>query len=158
MKKVLLLLIAIGMMATTSFGQIVLGQQTVTFMNCRECDDYFELQVVTLDMVGLLMSADTIDESIDSNGMCADFYSNFAAGNLPGVKSVFLRVDDEAVPFAVIRKDYNDETKAIYLSTIYGWLESVDMQDFRYFDRIRLLFEYPLEFERKILMEDLPLR
>ena len=144
MKKVLLLLIVIGMMATAAFGQIVLGQQTVTFMNCRECENYYEPEVDVLNLVGLVISSDTILEYEDCSGISESFYSEFPKWTVKSV-DVFLRTDDDVdISHIVIRKDLDNQTKAMYLLTQKGWLQSVDMQDFRFFDRLVLWFTSPL--------------
>ena len=157
MKKVLFLLLAVWMSAAT-FGQ-TLGQQTITFMNCINCDNYFEPNVNTLDMVGLIISADTILEMGDYDGICSQFYNEFPVENLPGVSSVFLRPDDADVRTIVVRKDVNGNTRAMYLLTWYGWLQSVDMQDFWFFDRLLLLFRYPdSNINQPILRKNEPFR
>ncbi|MBQ2600370.1 hypothetical protein II582_03220 [bacterium] len=143
MKKVLLLLIVIGMMATAAFGQIVLGQQTVTFMNCRECENYYEPEVDVLNLVGLVISSDTILEYEDCSGISESFYSEFPKWTVKSV-DVFLHPDDVDISYIVIRKDLDNQTRAIYLLTQKGWLQSVDMQDFRFFDRLVLWFTSPL--------------
>lgn len=142
MKKVLLLLIAIGMMVTT-FGQII-GQQTITFMNCRECENYYEPEVDVLNLVGLVISSDTIPKDEDYYGIYERFYSEFPKWTMVKSVDVFLHPDDVDISYIIIRKDLDNQTKAIYLLTQKGWLQSVDMQDFRFFDRLVLWFTSPL--------------
>ena len=141
-------------MVATTLGQTI-GQQTITFMNCLDCDNYYEPNVNTIDMVGLVISADTITEQEDYDGIRPQFYSEFSQENLPGVFSVFLDPDDADILAIVIRKNLNEETKAMYLLTRYGWLQSVDMQDFYFFDRLLLFFRYPFPKQQILIREEL---
>lgn len=158
MKKVFILLFAVCTTVTV-FGQTI-GQQTITFMNCLNCDNYFEPNVNTLDMVGLIISADTIREINDYNGIRSQFYDEFPVENLPGISSVFLDPDDADIRAIVIQKDIDEQTRAMYLLTWYGWLQSVDMQDFWFFDRLLFLFRYPnvINSNQPILRKNEPLR
>ena len=157
MKKVFIFLLAVSMTVTV-FGQ-TLGQQTITFMNCVNCDNYFEPNVNTLDMVGLIISADTIPEMDDYDGIRSRFYDEFPVENLPGVSSVFLDPDDGDIRAVVVRRDIDGRTRAMYLLTWYGWLQSVDMQDFWFFDRLLSLFRYPdSNINQPILRKNEPLR
>lgn len=157
MKKLSLFFIIIGMMVMKVSGQITLGQQTITFMNCVSCKNYYEPEVSTIDMVGLIISADTIYENEDLYGIYPQFYEEFPIENLPGVSSIFIKPDDTDILAIVLRKDLNDETKAMYLLTEYGWLQSVDMQEFYFFDRLLLLFRYPVP-KQQVLKISEPLR
>lgn len=144
-------------MVSTSIAQVTLGQQTITFMNCIDCENYYEPEVNTIDMVGLIISADTIYDGTDYYEIHSKFYGEFSNGNLPGTTSVFLHPDDVDISAIVIRKNLDEETKAMYLLTEHGWLQSVDMQDFYFFDRLLLLFRYPFP-KQQILQKDELLR
>lgn len=157
MKMFTIFVIAINMMVTTAFGQITIGQQTITFMNCISCENYYEPEINTIDMVGLIISADTIYENEDFYEIYSQFYGEFPTENLPGVSSIFIRPDDADILAIVIRKNFNEETQAMYLLTKHGWLQSVDTQDFYLFDRLLLLFRYQIP-KQQILKINEPLR
>ena len=144
------------MMATTTTAQTTLGQQTITFMNCIDCEDYYEPEVNTIDMVGLILSADTIYDKFDYYEIHSNFYNEFRNCKLPGSITIFLDPDDSDILSIVIRKDSEENTKAMYLLTEHGWLQSVDMQDFYFFDRLLYLFRY--QADQPILIRKKPLR
>lgn len=131
-------------MSATAFCQ-TLGQQTITFMNCVDCDKYFEPNVNTIDMVGLIISSDTIYETEDYDSISKKFYENFAKEKDSNTSYIFLNSDDMDILAVVIQKDIYEQTRAMYLLTHFGWLESVDMQDFSFFDKLLLLFRQPTQ-------------
>ena len=63
MKKVLLLLFATGMMATTLGAQN--SKETITLMSCVQCDDYFEMEIDVDEMVKLVLSSNVVSETND---------------------------------------------------------------------------------------------
>ena len=143
MKKVLFLLVTIGMMVTTVSAQELGDEKTITLMNCVYCDDYFELEVNTDEMVKLVLSCNVVPEIGDTTGIREYFYDAFPEKSLPGVTSIFLMTqDDEDVLFIILRKDIIGETCDMYLLMKYGWLRSVDMQEFYYFDELLWLSKY----------------
>lgn len=155
MKKLSLFFIIIGMMVMKVSGQITIGQQTITFMNCIYCDDYYEPEINTIDMVGLIISADTIYENEDHDGIRSQFYDKFPVENLSELSILFLNPDDAYILAIVILKNFSEETRTIYLLTKHGWLQSVDMQDFRFFDRLLLIFRYPFIKQQILQKEEL---
>ncbi len=143
MKKVLFLLVTIGMIVTTVSAQELDDGKTITFMNCVECMDYFEWEVNTDKIAQLVLSCRVVPEVDDPTGIRKRFYDAFPEKNLPGVTSIFLMTqDDEDVLFIILRKDIIGETCDMYLLMKYGWLRSVDMQEFYYFDELLWLSKY----------------
>jgi hypothetical protein len=137
MKKFFFVLIVIGMMATTVSAQNVDEKETITLMNCVQCMDYFELEVNTDEMVQLVLSCRVVPEIDDPSGIREQFYGDFPEKGLPGVTSIFLMTQDvEDVLFVILRKDLTGETRAMYVLTQHMWLQSVDMQEFYYFDEL----------------------
>lgn len=161
MKKFFLLLSVIGMMATTVSAQNLDETETITLMNCVQCMDYFELEVNTDEMVQLILSCRVVPEIDDSSGIREHFYGDFPEETLPGVSSIFLRSQDvEDVLFVILRKDITGETRAMYVLAKFGWLQSVDMQEFYVFDRLIWQSKYgDLNYYRDpILMKEQLLR
>lgn len=146
MKKVLFLLFAIGMMATTlkvSAQNVYEMDETITFMNCVQCDDYFELEIDVNEVVKLVLSCNAVSETNDLFGIRVQFYEEFPEETLPGVTGIFLRSQDDFDTLSiVIRKDVTGETRALYVLTKFGWLQSVDMQEFYAFDKLLWLSKY----------------
>lgn len=141
MKKFFLLLTVIGMMTTTVVSQN--PNETVTFMNCIQCEDYFELEVNVDTLVNLILSCNTVSETNDLVGIRARFYEEFPEETLPGVTGIFLNYQDNFDTLSIVmRKALTGETLAIYLSTKFGWLQSVDMQEFYDFDKLLWLSKY----------------
>ena len=141
MKKVFFLLLAVWMSAAT-FGQSS-DLETITLMSCVQCDDYFELEIGVDEMVKLVLSCNTVSETNDSFGIRAQFYEEFPEETLPGVTGIFLNSQDNFDTLSiVIRKDLTGETRAMYLLTKFGWLQSVDMQEFNAFDESLWLSKY----------------
>lgn len=141
MKKILFLLIAIGMVVTTAVSQN--PRETITLMSCVQCDDYFELEIDVDEMVKLVLSCNTVSETDDSFGIRARFYEEFPEETLSGVAGIFLNYQDNFDTLSiVIRKDLTGETRALYASTKFGWLQSVDMQEFYAFDKLLWLSKY----------------
>lgn len=141
MKKFFLLLTVIGMMTTTVVSQN--PNETVTFMNCIQCEDYFELEVNVDTLVNLILSCNTVPETNDLVGIRAEFYEEFPEEILPGVTGIFLNYQDNFDTLSiVIRKDLTGETRALYVLTKFGWLQSVDMQEFYAFDKLLWLSKY----------------
>lgn len=141
MKKFFLLLTTIGMMMTTAVSQNL--DNTITFMNCIQCEDYFELEVNVDTLVNLILSCNTVPETNDLFGIRTKFYEEFQEETLPGVTGIFLKYQDnfDTLSF-MIRKALTGETLAIYVATKFGWLMSVDMQEFYAFDRSLLISKY----------------
>lgn len=157
MKKFFFLLIAIWMMTTTAVSQNPNETETITFMNCVQCEDYFELEVSVDTLVNLILSCNTVPETNDLLGIRAQFYGEFPENMLPGVTGIFLNLQDDFDTLSiVIRKDLTGETRAMYLSTKFGWLQSVDMQEFYYFDELLWLSKYDNynQFYRPLLREE----
>lgn len=141
MKKVLLLLFATGMMATTLGAQN--SKETITLMSCVQCDDYFEMEIDVDEMVKLVLSSNVVSETNDLFGVRTRFYEEFPEETLPGVTGIFLRSQDDFDTLSiVIRKDLTGETRALYVLTKFGWLQSVDMQEFYAFDKLLWLSKY----------------
>ena len=135
MNKILFLLIAIGMMVTTVSAQN--PEETITLMSCVQCDDYFELEIDVYEMVKLVLSCNVVSEIDDSYGIRTRFYEEFPEEMLPGVTGIFLTYQDDFDTLSImIRKDLTGETRALYAYTKFGWLQSVDMQEFYYFDEL----------------------
>ena len=141
MKKFFFLLIAIGMMATTAVSQN--PKETITLMSCVQCDDYFELEIDVDEMVKLVLSCNTVSETNDLFGVRAQFYEKFPEETLPGVTSIFFNLQDDSDTLSIVlRKDVTGETRAMYVLTKFGWLWSVNMQEFFDFDRLLWLSKY----------------
>ena len=155
MKKFFFLLIAIWMMTTTAVSQN--PNETITFMNCVQCEDYFELEVNVDTLVNLILSCNTVPETNDLLGIRAQFYGEFPENMLPGVTGIFLNLQDDFDTLSfVMRKDLTGETRAMYVLTKFGWLQSVDMQEFYYFDELLWLTKYDdyNQFYRPVLREE----
>lgn len=154
MKRCLFFLIAIEILATTTAQN---SDETITLMNCVECMDYFEQEVNSDEMVQLVLSCRIVPEIGDSSGIRKQFYGNFPEKNLPGVTSIFLMTqDNEDILFVILRKDITGETRAMYILTQHVWLQSVDMQEFYYFDELLWLSRYGDfdEFYRPVLKKN----
>lgn len=159
MKKVFILLLAVWMPAAT-FGQNS-DLETITLMSCVQCDDYFELEIGVDEMVKLVSSCTTVLETNDSFGIRVQFYEEFPEETLPGVTGIFLNSQDSFDTISiVVRKDLTGETRAMYVLTKFGWLQSVDMQEFYIFDERLWLSKYgDLNYYRDpILMKEQLLR
>lgn len=153
MKKFFLLLSVIGMMATTAVSQNPdEDKSTLTFMNCVQCLNYREVELKTDEVVNLVLSACIVPETSDSSGIRAYFYEMFPEEALPGVVSVFLMTKNDDL-FIVMRRDLTGETRAMYILTQHGWWQSVDMQEFYYFDELLWRSKYGDfdEFYRPVL-------
>lgn len=123
-------------MSAATFGQNS-DLETITFMSCVQCDDYFELEIDVDEMVKLVLSSNTVPETNDLFGIRTRFYEEFPEETLPGVTGIFLNYQDNFDTLSiVIRKDLTGETRALYAYTKFGWLQSVDMQEFYYFDEL----------------------
>ena len=154
MKKFFFVLIAIGMMVTTAVSQnLDEDKSTLTFMNCVQCQDYLEVELKTDEVVNLVLSACIVPETSDSSGIRAYFYETFPEEMLPGVVSLFLMTKNDDNLFIVMRRDLTGETRAMYILTQYYWLQSVDMQEFYYFDELLWQSKYGDfdEFYRPVL-------
>ena len=141
MRKVFILLL-VGCMSAATFGQNS-DLETITLMSCVQCDDYFELEIGVDEMVKLVSSCTTVSETNDSFGIRAQFYEEFPEETLPGVTGIFLRSQDDFDTLSIVmRKDLAGETRAMYVLTKFGWLQSVDMQEFYIFDERLWLSKY----------------
>jgi len=143
------------MMTTTAVSQN--PNETITFMNCVQCEDYFELEVNMDTLVNLILSSNMVPETNDLLGIRAQFYGEFPENMLPGVTGIFLNLQDDFDTLSiVIRKDLTGETRAIYVLTKFGWLQSVDMQEFYYFDELLWLSKYDNynQFYRPVLRKN----
>ena len=159
MRKVFILLWAFWMSAAT-FGQNS-DPETITLMNCVQCDDYFELEIDVNEMVNLVLSCNIVSETNDSFEIRAQFYEEFPEETLPGVTGIFLNSQDSFDTLSiVIRKDLTGETRAMYVLTKFGWLQSVDMQEFYIFDERLWLSKYGDydQFYRPVFKKDKLLR
>lgn len=155
MNKILFLLIAIGMMVKTVSAQN--PEETITLMSCVQCEDYFELEFSVDEMVNLVLSCNTVSEINDLSGIRARFYEEFPEETLSGVTGIFLNYQDSFDTLSIVmRKDLTGETRAMYVLTKFGWLQSVDMQEFYYFDELLWLSKYDNynQFYRPVLRKN----
>lgn len=144
MKGVLFWLVAIWMMVTTVSAQNLDEEKTIT-MSCVKCDDddYFELEIDVDEIIKMVLSCNIVSETCDSLGIRTKFYEEFTEKSLPGVTSIFLTYRDDFDTLSIVlRKNLTGETCTLYVSTVFGWLQSVDTQEFYAFDRLLWLSKH----------------
>jgi len=130
----LFLLYIIDMMVATCWSQDLITDQTITFMNCVSCENYFEVNISTVEMAGIVALSDTvnIDENLDQELKISiqEFFNQYPEET----NNVFFKPKDSNINLIVVSKFPNENTRSMYMKTQYYWVQSVDTQEFDFFD------------------------
>ena len=120
MKRMLFLLFAIGMMATTAVNATAQeGGSTISFTNEIGCGIEYSLPV----LVDILSSCDTLYECDEADRLIAEYDKEFPSSGPDEPAVLILIPDDEYFNVIFIQEDPDGEILTLRILTDEGWLE-----------------------------------